>query len=62
MHKTSEILNFHFEVVKISQGKKTNLKNFGGCRQGAVYVLNFITLRALVIIKFRVKREKFSEK
>ena len=33
MYKTSEILNFHFEVLKISQGKKTNLKNFGGCRQ-----------------------------
>ena len=62
MHKTSEILNFHFEVLKISQGKKTNLKNFGGCRQGAVYVLSFMTLRALDIIKFRAKREKIFRK
>ena len=26
MHKTPEIVTFHFEVLKISQGKKTNLK------------------------------------
>ena len=61
MHNTSEILNFHFEVLKISQGKKTNLKNFGGCRHGDVYVLSFITLRALAVIKFRAKREIFFE-
>ena len=58
MHKTIEILNFYFEFLKIPYVKKTNLKNFGGCRQGADYVLTFIILRALDIAKFRAKREK----
>ena len=62
MHKTSEILNFYFEFLKSPYVKKTNLKNFGGCRQGAVYVLSFITLGALAIIKFRAKREKIFRK
>ena len=62
MHKTSEMLNFHFEVMKISQGKKLTLKTLAGAATGAVYVLSFNTLRALVIIKFRAKREKIFRK
>ena len=62
MHKTIEILNFYFEFLKIPYVKKTNLKNFGGCRQGADYVLTFIILRALDIAKFRAKREKIFRK
>ena len=33
-----------------------------GAATGAVYVLSFNTLRALVIIKFRAKREKIFQK
>ena len=62
MHKTIEILNFYFEFLKIPYVKKTNLKNLGGCRQGADYVISFIILRALDIFKSRAKRENFSEK
>ena len=46
-HKTSEILNVHLEVLKISQGKETNLKNFGGCRQGGRLCSKFYYLKSL---------------
>ena len=62
MHKTSEILNFHLEVLKISQGKKTNLKNFGGCRQGGRLCSKFYYLKSLsYYLISREARENFQK-
>ena len=37
-HKRPEIANFHFEFWKISDGKRSKVKNFGGCPRVGAYV------------------------
>ena len=56
VHKRLQIANLHFEFWKISDGKRSKVKNFGGCPRVGAYVLKFINIGALVRTKFRAKR------
>ena len=59
VHKRLEIANLHFEFWKISDGKRSKVKNFGGCPRVGAYVLKFINIGGLVRTKSRAKREIF---
>ena len=58
-HKRLQIANFHFEFWKIPYGKRSKVKNFGGCPRVGAYVLKFINIGGLVRTKFRAKRGNF---
>ena len=60
--QTLQIVNLHFEFWKISDGKRSKVKNFGGCPRVGAYVLKFINIGALVRTKFRAKRGNFFRK
>ena len=58
-HRRPHISNLHFEFWKIPYGKRSKVKNFGGCRRVGAYVLRFINIGGLVRTKFRAKRGNF---
>ena len=61
-HRRPHIANLHFEFWKIPYGKRSKVKNFGGCPRVGAYVLKFINIGGLVRTKFRAKRGNFSRK